>query len=334
MKNNRMDKKKKISIIILIVILAIAGSALVVYIRLKNQTQETAQTDLEQSKEYDISYNGKKYRQNDHIRTYLYMGIDKDGPATQAEDAVSGGQSDAMFLIIVNYEDKTISILSINRNTMTDIDVYDKDDNLIGTEKMQICLQHGFGDGMRTSCQRSVDAVSNLLYGQTIDGYISMNMDALTILNDSVGGVTLEVMDDLTDPSRNIALQKGTTVTLNGDEAYVYLRSRDVNEFDSATERLNRQMQYIQAFAQQVKSTSSNGTEQLIASYDSISDYIVTNIDVPKLIDKLFSYEFDSSRMYTIAGETQMGEEYEEYIVDEDALYQQVLDIFYKPVES
>lgn len=328
-----MDKKKKILIIVLIIVLVIVGGALLIYSKLKNQTQETAQTDLEQSQEYDISYNGKKYRHNDYIRTYLYMGIDKDGPATQAEDAVSGGQSDAMFLIIVNSEDKTISLLSINRNTMTDIDVYDKDDNLIGTEKMQICLQHGFGDGMRTSCQRSVDAVSNLLYGQSIDGYLSMNMDALTMLNDSVGGVTLEVMDDLTAPSRNVSLQKGTTVTLNGDEAYVYLRSRDINEFDSATERLNRQIQYIQAFVQQVKSNSSDGTKQLIASYDSIADYIVTNIDVPKLVDKLFSYEFDSSRMYTIAGETQMGEEYEEYIVDEDALYQQVLDIFYKPVE-
>ena len=92
-------------------------------------------------------------------------------------------------------------------------------------------------------------------------------------------------------------------------------------------------MQYIQAFVQQIKTNSSNGAEQLISAYNSITDYVVTNIDVPKLADKLFSYEFDSSKMYTIAGETQMGEEYEEYIVDEDALYQQVLDIFYQPVE-
>ena len=333
MKNNFMNEKKKIFISIGVLIFGIVGVIVLLSWNANNKYKETAQTDLKQSQEYDISYNGKKYRQNEHIRTYLYMGIDKDGPVVQSEDSVSGGQSDAMFLIIVDSEHKTISILAINRNTMADVDVYDKEGSLIGTEKMQICLQHGFGDGMRTSCQRSVDAVSNLLYGQRIDGYLAMNMDALTILNDSVGGVTVEIMDDLTSPSRNVALQKGTTVTLNGDEAYVYLRSRDISEFDSATERLNRQMQYIQAFVQQIKTNSSNGAEQLISAYNSITDYVVTNIDVPKLADKLFSYEFDSSKMYTIAGETQMGEEYEEYIVDEDALYQQVLDIFYQPVE-
>ena len=258
------------------------------------------------------------------------MGIDKDGPVTEAEDSVSGGQSDAMFLIVVDSEKKTISVLSINRNTMTDVDVYDKDGNFVETRKLQICLQHGFGDGMRTSCQRSVDAVSNLLYGEPVSGYIAMNMDAMPMMNDSVGGVTVEVLDDLTSPSRNVSLHKGETVTLNGDEAYVYLRSRDINEFDSATERLNRQMQYIQAFVKQAKSKDA---ATLVSAYDAITDYIVTNVDVPNLVNKLTTYEFDDSRMYTIPGETQMGEQYEEYHVDEDALYQVMLDIFYKPVE-
>ena len=183
---------------------------------------------------------------------------------------------------------------------------------------------------MRTSCQRSVDAVSNLLYGEPVSGYIAMNMDAMPMMNDSVGGVTVEVLDDLNSPSRNVSLHKGETVTLNGDEAYVYLRSRDINEFDSATERLNRQMQYIQAFVKQAKSKDA---ATLVSAYDAITDYIVTNVDVPNLVNKLTTYEFDDSRMYTIPGETQMGEQYEEYHVDEDALYQLMIDTFYKPVD-
>ena len=324
--------KKKNIVIFIIVIVVILGISAVAF-AMKNSAKEeneSASSELQQQSEDYISYNGQKYQHNDHIRTYLYMGIDKEGPVTEAEDSVSGGQSDAMFLIVVDSEKKTISVLSINRNTMTDVDVYDKDGNFIDTRELQICLQHGFGDGMRTSCQRSVDAVSNLLYGEQISGYIAMNMDAMPMMNDSVGGVTVEVLDDLTSPSRNVSLHKGETVTLNGDEAYVYLRSRDINEFDSATERLNRQMQYIQAFVKQAKSKDA---ATLVSAYNAITDYIVTNVDVPNLVNKLTTYEFDDSRMYTIPGETQMGEQYEEYHVDEDALYQVMLDIFYKPVE-
>ena len=325
-------KKKNIIVFIIgiVVILAISAVAFAMKNNSKEEKNKNTSSELQQESESYISYNGQKYQHNDHLRTYLYMGIDKDGPVTEAEDSVSGGQSDAMFLIVVDSEKKTISVLSINRNTMTDVDVYDKDGNFVDTRELQICLQHGFGDGMRTSCQRSVDAVSNLLYGEPISGYIAMNMDAMPMMNDSVGGVTVEVLDDLTSPSRNVSLHKGETVTLNGDEAYVYLRSRDINEFDSATERLNRQMQYIQAFVKQAKGKDAT---TLASAYDTITDYIVTNVDVPNLVNKLTTYEFDDSRMYTVPGETKMGEQYEEYHVDDEALYQLMLDIFYKPVE-
>ena len=323
-------KKKNIIVFIISIVAILAISAVAFAMKNNSKEEKDTSSELQQESENYISYNGQRYQHNDHLRTYLYMGIDKDGPVTEAEDSVSGGQSDAMFLIVVDSEKKTISVLSINRNTMTDVDVYDKDGNFVETRKLQICLQHGFGDGMRTSCQRSVDAVSNLLYGEPVSGYIAMNMDAMPMMNDSVGGVTVEVLDDLTSPSRNVSLHKGETVTLNGDEAYVYLRSRDINEFDSATERLNRQMQYIQAFVKQAKSKDA---ATLVSAYNAITDYIVTNVDVPNLVNKLTTYEFDDSRMYTIPGETQMGEQYEEYHVDEDALYQVMLDIFYKPVE-
>ena len=323
-------KKKNIIVFIISIVVILAISAVAFAMKKNSKEEKDTSSELQQESENYISYNGQKYQHNDHIRTYLYMGIDKDGPVTEAEDSVSGGQSDAMFLIVVDSEKKTISVLSINRNTMTDVDVYDKDGNFVETRELQICLQHGFGDGMRTSCQRSVDAVSNLLYGEPVSGYIAMNMDAMPMMNDSVGGVTVEVLDDLTSPSRNVSLHKGESVTLNGDEAYVYLRSRDINEFDSATERLNRQMQYIQAFVKQAKSKDA---ATLVSAYNAITDYIVTNVDVPNLVNKLTTYEFDDSRMYTIPGETQMGEQYEEYHVDEDALYQVMLDIFYKPVE-
>ena len=53
--------------------------------------------------------------------------------------------------------------------------------------------------------------------------YISMNMDAIAILNDAVGGVTVNVTDDFSavDPS----ITKGE-VTLKGDQALTFIQTR------------------------------------------------------------------------------------------------------------
>ena len=50
--------------------------------------------------------------------------------------------------------------------------------------------------GMELSCENTVDAVSNMLYGIRIEGYISLNMDSIKILNHLAGGVPVTIEDD------------------------------------------------------------------------------------------------------------------------------------------
>jgi hypothetical protein len=60
----------------------------------------------------------------------------------------------------------------------------------------------------------------------------------------------------------------------------------------------------------------------------------VTNIDFASLAAELMQYEYDDSRMYTVPGETVEGGNYEEYQVDDDALYDLIIQVFYKEVEE
>ena len=69
----------------------------------------------------------------------------------------------------------------------------------------------------------TVRAVSDLLSGIGIDYYISMNMDGVGVLNDSIGGVDVEVLDDFEDVPE---FKKGETVHLTGDLALTYVRGR------------------------------------------------------------------------------------------------------------
>lgn len=286
--------------------------------------------DIEKWQEGTISYNGKQYVFNNKIKTYLIMGIDKDGKVETAKDSQSGGQSDAMFLLVMDSSDKTISVVSINRNTMTRVETYYKNGLRAGYKTAQICVQHGFGDGRQLSCTRAVDAVSHLFYNLPITGYLSMRMGALTTINDAVGGVEVKVLDDI--KYGNVNLKKGETRLLKGKEAYWYLRGRDKGQFDSATNRLRRQEQYIGAFSTKLKAVTNGDVNKIVNIYESIDDYIVTNIDFASLAEEVSQYKYDSSRMYTIPGKAVMGEIYEEYYVNEEKFYDMMIDIFYQEV--
>lgn len=281
-----------------------------------------------------ISYQGRHYKYNNRLRTYLLMGIDKDGPALAAEDGISGGQSDALFLIVADSEEKTISLVSIHRNTITKIQTQDKDGVDTGEIDAQLCVQYGFGDGRHQSCSRTADAVSYLFYNLPISGYLSIHMGAIPALNDSVGGVEVSVLQNLSYPEKGVELRAGEKRTLSGTEAYYYLRGRDINEFDSATHRLRRQEQYITAYMGKLKTAMAGNPDKAAELYDSVSEYLVTDADFVNLVSELITYEYDGSRMYTVPGETRMGEEFEEFHADDAALYDLVLQVFYEEIGS
>lgn len=300
-------------------------------------TEETVSTTTEEQpverwQEGVIQYDGKQYQYNTAIKAYLIMGIDKDGPVEAAEDSISGGQSDAMFLLVQDTRKEQISIIAIHRNTMTEIDVYDADGSYVGRETRQICLQHGYGDGMRTSCNRSVEAVSRLFYGIPISGYLALNMDAIPIMNDSVGGVEVTVLNDVENSSKGVTLHEGETLTLDGNQAYAYIRTRDINEFDSATMRLERQKQYILAFLKKAKAQAQQDQSSILRTYEAMEEYMISSVDFVSLAETATNYEFQDADLYTVPGEVFSGERYEEFYVDEDGLYEMIIEIFYEPV--
>ena len=129
--------------------------------------------------EGDIRYKGIHYRYNSDILTILFLGIDKMEKVQPVENGEYGGQSDALFLLVLDPHEKKISVIGIPRDTMAELEVYEEDGRYIGTATGQVALQHAYGDGTGLSCERSVKAVSKLFYGLPIHGYCSINMGAV-----------------------------------------------------------------------------------------------------------------------------------------------------------
>ena len=149
-----------------------------------------------------------------------------------------------MFLAVMNPHDKSVSIIAVNRNAMALVDVYDEDGVYMGQYTKQITLQHGYGDGMELSCERSVAAVSRLFTIFRSAVMRRSTWEQSPALNDAVGGVQVTVLDDVIYPEYDMDLHQGEEVTLTGHQAYWYVRGRNENVFNSSSLRLERQKQF------------------------------------------------------------------------------------------
>lgn len=282
--------------------------------------------------EGDVRYQGVHYRYNSDILTFLFLGIDKMDEVKAVKDGFDGGQSDAIFLLALNPNNKEATVIGIPRDTMTEIEVYDKRGDYLGVATAQITLQHGYGDGGRLSCERTMAAVSRLFYELPIHGYCAINMGAIPLINDAVGGVEVTALEDVI----RTKIKKGQTIVLKGKDAYSYLHNRDTKSDGSALRRQERQKQYLSAYAKTALEAMKTDITLPVTLYNTISKYMVTDITVDEvsyLATQAAGYHFDSDNIHTLTGINKLGGEYEEFYVDETALYELILDVFYEEVK-
>ncbi len=278
-----------------------------------------------QSQNADIEYNGIKYKLNRKIDTVLLVGVDKYLSATDSNTYINTEQADFIMLVVIDTENESYKVLHINRDTMTDVQVLSVTGTVAFTNYEQIALAHTYGTGQEDSAENTVQAVSNLLYDIDIDHYVTVTMDAVEIINDAVGGVTVTALDTINDD-----IVEGETVTLLGSNALAYVRTRMGLDDSTNLHRMERQQQYMKALIDQFQSACESDSGFALDTALKITSYMVSDCTVNELADiysAMGSYEL--SDYLTLEGEATLGDTYMEYYVDEDALYELYLDLFY-----
>lgn len=281
-----------------------------------------------------VKYQDAIYAYNEEILTFLIMGIDKRDEVEEVAEGTDGGQADALFLVALNPKDESIKVIGINRNTMTDIDIYDSNGEYTSTVKAQLAIQHGFGNGMEESCEYQKKAVENLFYQLPIHGYAAVNMSAIATINDAVGGVDVTVPEDMDGFNEYFA--EGATIHLTGENAFWYVKYRNTDVFGSADMRLDRQKQYLNGFIDAAKQAVHEDAATVLDLYQAVKPQMVTDISMDEaayLAPILADYTYDEDGFYTLHGETVMGKQYEEFYPDEDAMFAMILDVFYEKVQ-
>ncbi len=321
------ETKLKITAGILAFVLLLSTALLLLSLWERQQGRFPAQTA--QSAEGVLEYEGRKYQFDESLQTVLVMGLDKY--AGDVDDTAYTNDMQADFLMLLVFDDtrKVCSAVHINRDTMVQVNVLGVAGQKIGTVEKQIALAHTYGNGRQVSCRNTSDSVSALLLDLNIDHYVSMTMDSVSVFNDLVGGVTLTVQDDFS--GIDDSLVKGETVTLNGEQAFHYVRTRYGLEDSSNSTRMTRQRQYLQALLQHTQERVENDSEFVLQASAKMSEYLVSDCTVNQLqtlFEKLTTYQFDE--IYSMEGESVIGEQFMEFYADETSVRALVTKLFCK----
>lgn len=316
------------NVLIIILLLVFLCSAALFFIDLwesKNGEYGGSETTaLEQT----IRYNGKEYVLNDELETYLFLGLDKF-ETSGIDSYYNDKQADFLMLFVVNSKESCFTALHINRDTVAEMNVLGVAGDKIGTTSKQIALAHTYGNGKEMSCRNTANAVSKLLLDAEIDHYVSVTMDAVPVLNDLVDGVEVTVLDDFS--GIDDTLIKGEKVTLLGQHALNYVRTRYNLEDSTNNHRMIRQRQYVNALYDKARECHRKNTEFIGQSVLKLTDYIVSDCSVNKLqalAEKISAYEFKG--IVEIEGESKLGKEFMEFYPDEDSLMSAAVKLFYK----
>lgn len=304
----------------------------------KNQSIASITAPEEASSEDDgkmIVYNGAKYKYNEDNINILFMGIDRDMQDTGEKVIGENGQADVLIWAALDSKTGHLSLINISRDAMVDVNKYNVKDKYLGTDKMQLCLAYSYGDGKEKSCENTLQSVSRLMYGMPVNAYVAIDYSAIAPLNDAIGGVTVNVLEDLTQSDS--ALKAGETVTLHGEQAQTYVRSRNTEVLDSNNQRMERQKQYIDAFLQQAISQTKKNPTLPVTLYNDVSDYMVTNIsasEVTHLATLMIQNGVSGGDILTVPGEVTQGDVYAEFNPDDKELYKLILSVFYKEIKQ
>ena len=221
----------------------------------------------------------------------LVMGIDAVPDASPDSSALFEGRSDTMLLVRFNPDDKSISVLSIPRDT--EVDIPD-----MGLTKINEANVKG-------GAKLAAKVVSKTLQNIPIDRYVRVSTGAFRELVDLLGGVDVFVSRPMSYMDKTqkfqIDLRQGWQ-TLNGEKAEEFSRFRDEPTGDLG--RIQRQQVLIKAIRDRLN--NPNIITRIPLMIHVMQKYVDTNLNFDEILTLTnlgLSVEREQVKMVMLPGE-------------------------------
>lgn len=336
-----MNRKRKIILCMLLFVVLVSLITIITG-RIEARTDKKAELLPEMQSEEDFSeyrevyyleLNDEIYSYTGRIENYLFIGTDRSGAEEKSGEEYRGSMADFLALLVLNCTQKKYTVIQLNRDTMTDIILMDREGTETGSRLMQLCTAHWYGGDREQSCENTVDAVSNLLGELDIDGYYALPMDYIAQLNHAVGGVTLTVQEDFS--KLDSGMKEGETIKLTDEQAFVYISERmNIGDGENLS-RMSRQKQFLEAFISQARTKLNKDAGFAMDTVNELNSYATTDINrnqMTKIINRLSKY--DSGGIIQLEGNSAIGQklddgiDHTEYYLNQHALLNMMTGLY------
>ncbi|MBU3202732.1 LCP family protein [Clostridium algidicarnis] len=174
----------------------------------------------------------------------LILGVDIGDPNIKDNDDIK--RTDSMMLLHYNPSEKDVKVISIPRDTK--IKINNKD--------IKINSAYAFGGAKKT-----IEVVENML-DTTINYYIKVDYKAFTKFIDAIGGVNMDIEEDMKYDDEgqdlHIDFKKGKNIHLDGKKAEEFFRWRKNNDGTGLAEgdlgRIKNQHIFMEKVTKKIKS--------------------------------------------------------------------------------
>ncbi len=326
--------------VLAVVILAVVTLAVITiskYSQFRAQAQAGAQSDRPTSATTDSTktaiedtamyYKGVRYVPRRGVESYLILGLDRT--EAQRNSSILNGQSDVVLLLVLDPRESRYRILQLNRDTVTLINILSPDGTIAARMYKPVCLAHSYAHGAEQGGENVSKAVSWLLQDAPIDGFISLDLQSIDVLNDAVGGVTVRIPYDLTDADPSFV--EGATVTLNAQTAEKFIRARmSLGETNNAN-RMGRQELFMKAWLDTARTKAQQDPKFAARLLERLEPILVTNLTEKRMSGIASDAgKYENEGFLKLEGEYRLTDGFQYFYADEESLMETILELFYQ----
>ncbi len=279
-----------------------------------------------------LEHEGVQYVRNPDVHGILLLGLQQQ----DIENPLISEQADTVILLTLNTKTKEVSMLSVPRDLPSTIFYQDVSGGVSHTGEGPLCNVYAIG-GNPAFADRPLDAgrfttasLGHELFDTNIDRFASVDMTAIRLVVDFLGGLELPLTPEFANLTGNSLDEE--TVFVNGEMAELYLRHRGESIEDGANlERMDRQEEFFKIMFDAVVDEAKSNPFFALQMVEIFQYYVETDLS---FFEKLYvayimltveSIEFDSMQGEMNANNFQM---------DEEATEEYIRNLYYEPVSA